>query len=993
MTTAAPLQAATAKPTSLASPGLLLQRKCACGASNSSIGDKCEECQSKTLQRKLSIGSSNDPLELEADRVADQVMQSRGHDSVGAVRPKIQRFSGQPSGEMGAAPASVDRVLASSGRPLAPALRSDMEQRFGYDFSRVRVHSDSAAELSARDVNARAYTVGSDVVFGAGSFAPGNREGRRLIAHELTHVVQQARSTRRVVHRQVNPSQAQGTSDPQPLFTVFVADPHDRLNKQFARQQGQADAASIQTGGALSTEDRELVNAKLRFFEGDAKAEYLKQIKPALVQVTRGEIEMKAIYAGHVDAANSSEKERIRRRREYTHRFFSKVRDDQLEEAYKSRLQRYLNEGLEANPYWDLDMMDQIIEERAPMAPWHEGAQQEAARQEAAKVDYYTTGPKLSPAGADLLTLEQALEAEEEGAKSKPTYWGMWFRYGTKAGRYRVIVPPSSGSGVISIDDRYYYRINADAMAEEFRSGVFADVAWEGTKHINILYGKALQLVGAAIKHFGKFPGAGLLGEATERVGQGMEQEVADIERKRHGIESPELPWYDSSNLDKIAPPLPPLGEVPSNTSPGRMGPTTEPEPATRPLGLTGGALKVGDLHYPGAKTGAPPPRKTATARFDRPVIVKPSPSNTNAPDDISAARATRQAKAMPQQAARAQQQAVAAAGYGYVGPAPLRTDPQVGHVTPAQGETALAGGAATPRYRPPTDSPAPRRPPGKLNPDPMASNENTPVSSGSNKASSTRKAAAAPTRAPQAAPRPAPSAKSNGDKDDRRRRRCWAWLRLPQGKQVHRGLYSAQLSSLRAYPTSIIKTIANGRICSLRTTAYERASGQVAKWDKAMRTHMTSEVFGRGLKLLSRDKFCLQASDPEVCIRNRVLRPDWTPAGKDSQMDVDHIIELQLGAVRSDLDTYENYELLDNSTNCSAGATLDHAIQGERQRLNKDCPAPEFGPDGWDAVDLPFEDPLLNGGGKGPGERWTRKDIEDGEHLKAYPASERKKK
>ena len=191
MTTAAPLQAATAKPTSLASPGLLLQRKCACGASNSSIGDKCEECQSKTLQRKLSIGSSSDPMELEADRVADQVMQSRGHDSVGAVRPKIQRFSGQPSGEMGAAPASVDRVLASSGRPLEPALRSDMEQRFGYDFSRVRVHSGADAELSAREVSARAYTVGSDVVFGAGSFAPGNREGRRLIAHELTHVVQQ----------------------------------------------------------------------------------------------------------------------------------------------------------------------------------------------------------------------------------------------------------------------------------------------------------------------------------------------------------------------------------------------------------------------------------------------------------------------------------------------------------------------------------------------------------------------------------------------------------------------------------------------------------------------------------------------------------------------------------------------------------------------------------------------------------------------------------
>ena len=86
---------------------------------------------------------------------------------------------------MDAAPASVDQALASPGRPLEPALRQDMEQRFGHDFSRVRVHSGAAAEQSAQDVNATAYTVGHDIVFGAGRFAPGTNEGRRLIAHEL----------------------------------------------------------------------------------------------------------------------------------------------------------------------------------------------------------------------------------------------------------------------------------------------------------------------------------------------------------------------------------------------------------------------------------------------------------------------------------------------------------------------------------------------------------------------------------------------------------------------------------------------------------------------------------------------------------------------------------------------------------------------------------------------------------------------------------------
>ena len=67
-----------------------------------------------------------------------------------------------------------------------------MEQRFGQDFSQVRVHSDGAAEQSARDVNAHAYTAGHDIVFGESRFAPETRVGLRLLAHELTHVVQQS---------------------------------------------------------------------------------------------------------------------------------------------------------------------------------------------------------------------------------------------------------------------------------------------------------------------------------------------------------------------------------------------------------------------------------------------------------------------------------------------------------------------------------------------------------------------------------------------------------------------------------------------------------------------------------------------------------------------------------------------------------------------------------------------------------------------------------
>lgn len=87
-----------------------------------------------------------------------------------------------------AAPPIVHEVLRSPGQPLDPATRAFMEPRFGHDLSRVRVHSDAAAEQAARDVNANAYTVGQNMVFGAGQFAPGTHEGRRLIAHELTPV-------------------------------------------------------------------------------------------------------------------------------------------------------------------------------------------------------------------------------------------------------------------------------------------------------------------------------------------------------------------------------------------------------------------------------------------------------------------------------------------------------------------------------------------------------------------------------------------------------------------------------------------------------------------------------------------------------------------------------------------------------------------------------------------------------------------------------------
>ena len=136
------------------------------------------------VQCKLAVGHTDDPLEREADRVAEAVVAAPMRPVAGVPAP----LPAQPVIGLDA----VDRSLTGSGRPLEPALHREMQQRFGHDFSRVRVHVDAAAEQSARAWSANAYTVGRNIVFGAGRFAPATLDGRRLLAHELTHVVQQS---------------------------------------------------------------------------------------------------------------------------------------------------------------------------------------------------------------------------------------------------------------------------------------------------------------------------------------------------------------------------------------------------------------------------------------------------------------------------------------------------------------------------------------------------------------------------------------------------------------------------------------------------------------------------------------------------------------------------------------------------------------------------------------------------------------------------------
>lgn len=139
------------------------------------------------LQAKLVVGPAGDHLEQEADQVADQVLRMSAGEG-----PRITHYAAAPaSAGLSQAADIVHRELRAPGQPIDADTRRYFEPRFHRDFGDVRVHTGPQAAESVRAINAVAYTVGRDVVFGAGRYAPASPAGRRLLAHELTHVVQQ----------------------------------------------------------------------------------------------------------------------------------------------------------------------------------------------------------------------------------------------------------------------------------------------------------------------------------------------------------------------------------------------------------------------------------------------------------------------------------------------------------------------------------------------------------------------------------------------------------------------------------------------------------------------------------------------------------------------------------------------------------------------------------------------------------------------------------
>ncbi len=172
------------------------------------------------IQKKMSVGASNDAYEIEADNVADKVMRmpeskQQNVSQTGAliqrkcsgceeeekiqkkplaenITPLIQRSSHSESG--GHAPSHVESQINSSrgnGSMMDHGTKNFMENRFGTDFSDVKIHTGSQAVQMSRDLNAQAFTVGNDIYFNEGKYSPNSNSGKHLLAHELTHTVQQ----------------------------------------------------------------------------------------------------------------------------------------------------------------------------------------------------------------------------------------------------------------------------------------------------------------------------------------------------------------------------------------------------------------------------------------------------------------------------------------------------------------------------------------------------------------------------------------------------------------------------------------------------------------------------------------------------------------------------------------------------------------------------------------------------------------------------------
>jgi hypothetical protein len=316
----------------------------------------------RSLQAKLRVNTPADQNEQEADRMAEHLVRMTeppvaarqpSHAAPSAQRkcacggscakcqventsagPGILQTKGVSAGRAGqaVAPPSVLEVLNSLGRPLDRDTRAFMEPRFGRDFSHVRVHADTQAAAPAKEIHARAYTAGRDVVFASNQFAPKTPSGKKLLAHELTHVVQQGAETKTI---QRAPNNDNDDDDEPPVV------PH----RPTSMPPLSSDPRSC-PGGAVP-------------YNGVCLTEEVLTVLP--------EADYDATRAQKIVRSPESKAEGERKRRERTIKRFASKEPYALYTSYQYALGQYVKDPRTMKEY-DLETLQHIAEQRIPNA-------------------------------------------------------------------------------------------------------------------------------------------------------------------------------------------------------------------------------------------------------------------------------------------------------------------------------------------------------------------------------------------------------------------------------------------------------------------------------------------------------------------------------------------------------------------------------------------------------------------------------------------------
>jgi hypothetical protein len=247
----------------------------------------------RAIQTKLAINDPGDQYEQEADKMEDRIMRMpepqlgrscacAGRcpacqvDQPSHERKRLQTKRVEPAGAERTIPPVVNEVLRSPGNPLDSETRKSFEGKFGHNFGNVRVHCDGASVASARALNAQAYTVGHHVVFGEHYYSPSSLSGRTLLAHELTHVLQQTSSS--------NPGRAAATLQRKPENSGNA----QKAEREFKKSKEWLEY--VRTFRELQESNARLAKEQA---EEDAALARLAAAKDRLAQVTRRNDEMK----------------------------------------------------------------------------------------------------------------------------------------------------------------------------------------------------------------------------------------------------------------------------------------------------------------------------------------------------------------------------------------------------------------------------------------------------------------------------------------------------------------------------------------------------------------------------------------------------------------------------------------------------------------------------------------------------------------------------